>query len=92
MTLYRDPPAPFDCVICSRPQMQGHWDRFRGPHMPIPPVCNTCEREWGRRADGQQINVKPDQRMIRQIWALASVISATAYCQQNGHRGPYDRA
>lgn len=82
------PPPPFDCAICGAPQMRGQWDRYRGPDMPIPPLCLRCEKNWGKAVGGWG-DRNPDRRLIRQVSALAAAIDATAHCMMNGHRGPY---
>ncbi len=91
MAIYALPPAPFDCVICGAPQMTSPWDKHRGASTPIPPVCNRCSHDWGKGTGGLG-DLNRDRRIIRQVSALAEVISATAYCKMNGHRGPYERA
>lgn len=91
MPIYPDPPHPFDCVICGKPQMRGLWDGNPGADMPISPLCLSCEWVWGKAIGGPGDRNR-DRRIIRQVWALADAISATAHCKQQGHRGPYERA
>ncbi len=93
MTILPDAPHPFRCVICGDEQMANPWAVVRRASNPIPPLCNWCERMWGKGVSGAGPNdLNPDRRLIRQVSALAGVLSATAYCMQNGHRGPYERA
>jgi len=71
--------------------MTDPFDKYRGAHCPIPPLCRRCEHDWGASIGGQG-DINRDRRLIRQVSALARVITATAYCKQNGHRVPYDAA
>ena len=92
MAIYAPPPQPFSCAICHAPQMQNLWEKHLGADSPIPPLCRRCERDWGKAVPpGCWHDRNRDRRMIRQISALAEVILATAYCHQNGHRGPYEQ-
>lgn len=89
MAIYAPPPPPFNCAICSEPQMRSMWENYRGAQSPIPPLCRWCESHWGQGGDKNSNN--RDRRILRQVSALAEVLQATAYCKMNGHRGPYDR-
>lgn len=91
MAIHPPPPPPFSCVICGKPQMTDPWDKYRGARNPIPPLCVHCEQDWGKAIGGWG-DLNRDRRMIRQISALAEVITATAHCIQNGHKHPYARA
>jgi hypothetical protein len=91
MAIYAPPPAPFDCAICLKPQMTSPWDKYLGADSCIPPLCRRCERDWGKAVPpGGWQDRNRDRRIIRQVSALAEVLSATAYCKQNGHRGPHE--
>lgn len=91
MPILPDPPPPFCCAICGEDQMTNPWAIVRRASNPIKPICIWCERTWGRGLNGPN-DLNPDRRLIRQVSALAAVLSATAHCKQNGHRGPYERA
>lgn len=91
MAIYAAPPAPFDCVICGKRQMLDIWDKHRGADTVIPPLCMHCEKTFGKSVGGWGDRNR-DRRMIRQVSALAEIIICTAYCKQNGHRVPYERA
>lgn len=71
--------------------MTNPWDKYRGAHNPIPPLCTRCEKDWGCGPGGWG-DLNRDRRLIRQVSALARVIEVTAYCRQNGHRDPYGTA
>lgn len=93
MAIYAPPPAPFDCAICGSPQMTSPWDKHLGADTPIPPLCRRCERDWGKPVPpGGWQDRNRDRRMIRQISALAEILSGTAYCKMNGLGDPYERA
>jgi hypothetical protein len=92
MAIYAPPPPPFSCAICHAPRMQGTWDKHLGADTPIPPLCRSCERNWGKAVHpGHWQDRNRNRRMIRQISALAEVILATAHCHQNGNRGPHEQ-
>ncbi len=90
MPILPDPPAPFCCAICGDEEMTNRWAAIARASNPIPPLCTWCERTWGKGFSSGELN--PARRLIRQVAALAGVLSATAHCHQNGHRGPYERA
>ena len=91
MPVYAPVPLPFCCAICGAEQMTSPWSKYPRAENPIPPICRYCESTWGR-AVGKPNDLNRDKRMIRQISALAEVISCSAHCIQNNHRPPYDRA
>lgn len=75
MAIYPPKAAPFHCVICDR-FGPGQWDN--GQRMTVPPLCYRCERDYG---GGSGLAAAMDDRLARQIRALAEVISGLAYRQ-----------
>ena len=88
MTIYAPRPAPFTCAICCEPQMGdgSPWSVhcWAGSY-PIPPLCNSCARTWGRAIGGIG-DLNRDRRIIRQIFALAEALQTEAFRQL--HKGP----
>jgi hypothetical protein len=83
MAIYAPPPPPFDCVICSKPQMRDFWDNYRGAHSPIPPLCKTCE-SGGMISRGYYYGPRfkhetnPDKRLLNQLRALSDQLQHEA--------------
>lgn len=88
MPILPEPPPPFCCAICGEEQMSNPWAIVRRASNPVKPLCIWCERTWGR--GGSNLDLNPDRRLIRHVYALVSVLLATAYCKQNGHRWPHE--
>lgn len=77
MTVYPPRAAPFDCAICGK-TAPGIWDN--PARMTVAPLCYRCERDWG---GGSTLPAQMDERLNRQINALASAIHWTAISQQH---------
>lgn len=86
MAIYPPAPEPFDCAICYRARPL----RWPSPHMQdMPPLCWSCEQEWGVGAYG---DCNPDRRVIKQISALAEALRVDAYRISIGEGPIYGRA
>ncbi|HMT98014.1 MAG TPA: hypothetical protein PKA33_01465 [Amaricoccus sp.] len=72
MPIYADRPSPFICVVCGSEQPKSWCDPA---HVPYPPLCWSCEQYGWRRGP---ITRNPDQRLAKQIGALAEAISTEA--------------
>lgn len=75
MTIYPDIAAPFSCAICkadSPPRWDGRERRT------VAPICYPCERNYG---GGSGLDAAMDDRLCRQINALAVAISVLSYRQ-----------
>jgi hypothetical protein len=77
MTIYPPRAAPFDCAICGK-RSPSKWQNLS--RMAVRPVCYSCERDWG---GGSGLPAQMDDRLTRQINALASAIHWTAISQQH---------
>lgn len=85
MAIYPPRAAPFHCAICDRlgpPQ----WDS--GQRATVAPLCYRCERDYGGNGG---MAAAMDDRLCRQINALAQAISGLAYREMyersNAHGG-----
>ncbi len=72
MPIYRDKPAPFECVICGR-QILSTWAP-RSDYA-FPPLCWACEQKAWR---GGPTTRNPDRRLIKQIKALEEALTCEA--------------
>lgn len=75
MPIYPPRPAPFDCAICGKARPL----RWQDPSQTdYPPICWVCEQSGYRTGP---ITRNPDQRIAKQIAALAEVITNESYQQ-----------
>lgn len=91
MAIFLPYPDSFTCAICGNGcgQCEGQtWLRWSEPRRrDLPPICWYCEQEWGIGPYG--IDVKLDNRLARQISALAEALGAEAFNRAGRHGVPY---
>jgi len=64
----------YDCAICQR-RVETRWFQRDGPYKPRRPVCEYCEREYGRRAEAGAF---ADRRTVSVGSALAEALACEA--------------
>lgn len=84
MTIYPAKAAPFICSICETEAPKRWESRER---MAVAPICYRCERDYG---GGGGLDAAMDDRLARQINALANEISWLAYRQTDKWSHLYD--
>ncbi|VDC28262.1 hypothetical protein [Pseudogemmobacter humi] len=75
MAIYPPRPAPFTCAICLQERPPPWQSR---DHMDIPPICWSCEQDQTLRTGSYYVR-NPDQRLAKQIGALAEMLQIEAY-------------
>ena len=75
MPIYPPKADPFDCAICGKARPLQWQDPMQTDY---PPICWACE-QYGYRTG--PITRNPDQRIAKQIAALAEVIADESYQQ-----------
>jgi len=88
MTIYPDRAPEFDCVVCGKPRPP-QWQARE--ETDIPPVCRSCERDWGRTTFGGLGDRNRDRRIAGQIFVLARVLDGEAYRAEKGMEPIYGR-
>jgi hypothetical protein len=83
MTIYPDRAAPFTCRICEV-EAPSKWENR--DRMTVAPICYRCERDYG---GGSGLAAAMDDRLARQINALAQAISGLAWRQTDKWRHLY---
>lgn len=95
MTIYPSRPLSFTCAICCENRdwspashIRRWWD---AREYDIPPVCRSCEKEWGKAIGGWG-DLNRDRRITRQIIALAEALQVEAFHVSQGKGPLYGRA